>query len=308
MKIHKSYLLIALFLLIQLFSSCKKETISIDHTGTAEDALNWIPAEYELTSEDLILSEVPDPEGMANEDLKLGFIGKDSVLFQEINGVKIIQGDIAIPDEIISLRPNLNMDNARAGVYAYTTLWPGGVIYYNFHSNVPSWMRNVFRRAMYEWNRLSGIRFVYRTNQPNYIQVQFESGNFSNLGMTGGKQVLGLSNNAEVGTAIHEIGHALGLIHEHQRTDRDQYIYMDPSLKNDHNFEKIYASYRYGGFDWASIMLYPSSDRDGRWDMVQRSNRQPFTNAIIYWIKHPGNYYAIPSNNDVELVKLLYKK
>ena len=307
MKNYTSISVIVLCLLVQLFSGCKKETVSLKNPLATEVEPDWTPAEYELDAEDLLRSELPTSEDISDGTLELGYIGTDTVLFKEIDGIKIIQGDIAIPDELVSLRPNPNLGQGRSGVYAYTQLWPNGVIYYNYHANVPAWMRNVFNRAMYEWNRLSGIRFIYRTNQPNYIQVQYSTGNFSNYGMIGGRQILGLSNDAEIGTALHEIGHALGLIHEHQRTDRDQYIYLNPIFSNDDNLKKIYSSYRFGGFDWGSIMLYPSKYYNGRWDMVQRSNRQPFINAIEYWKKQPGNYFALPSYNDVELVKLLYR-
>ena len=46
------------------------------------------------------------------------------------------------------------------------------------------------------------------------------------MGMIGGKQRLSLDTNGciYVGTAIHELMHAVGFHHEHTRNDRDYYV------------------------------------------------------------------------------------
>lgn len=70
---------------------------------------------------------------------------------------------------------------------------------------------------------------------------------------------------SSIGTAIHEIGHAIGLFHEQCRTDRDNYITINwNNIKSDkqHNF-RTYVESGYSGeninqFDFNSIMLYSS--------------------------------------------------
>ncbi|KAI8770421.1 balbiani ring protein 3, partial [Biomphalaria glabrata] len=66
------------------------------------------------------------------------------------------------------------------------------------------------------------------------------------------------------GTYLHELGHAIGLIHEHQRPDRDEYINVD--MDNVHyalhsNFQKEPEEHinDYGmPYDYSSIMHYNS--------------------------------------------------
>lgn len=72
-----------------------------------------------------------------------------------------------------------------------------------------------------------------------------------------------LSDYADTGSCLHELGHTLGLIHEHCRPDRDCYIDIDWNsiLSNyKHNFEKEWctSATMYGIFDFESIMMYSS--------------------------------------------------
>ena len=64
-------------------------------------------------------------------------------------------------------------------------------------------------------------------------------------------------------TYLHELGHTLGLIHEHERYDRDKYvtIYWDNIKKGSKS--QFYKKTKvigacYGEFDYNSIMIYPS--------------------------------------------------
>jgi uncharacterized protein (TIGR02145 family) len=73
-----------------------------------------------------------------------------------------------------------------------------------------------------------------------------------------------VSQNANYGRIIHEIGHAVGLIHEHSRTDRDNYIKMNwiniygNFPKDFMQFWKMGSSKFIEGFDFNSVMLYSS--------------------------------------------------
>ena len=69
------------------------------------------------------------------------------------------------------------------------------------------------------------INFTRHENEPDYIEFDFTNLNSrSHVGRIGGKQEIYLSKSVRAFTVAHEVMHALGFWHEHQRPDRDGYI------------------------------------------------------------------------------------
>lgn len=120
--------------------------------------------------------------------------------------------------------------------------------------------------AVEHWNRNSCIRFVPRADEPDYVRLQRLPGYaVSDVGRRGGEQSVRLGDSCSVGIIIHELGHTVGLWHEHCREDRDQWVEVDWSNVKfgcDGNFKqhnicgKAEPTEDVGAYDYASIMHY----------------------------------------------------
>lgn len=143
--------------------------------------------------------------------------------------------------------------------------WTDGNVYYQFSNNVSVANQKRYVDGITEWAMFANIHFIPRTTQTNYITVLEDQtigeGGESAVGMIGGEQFLRISPDAwNRPTICHETGHALGLVHEHQRSDRDSYVVvLTNNLANgpdDPNFIKLTNSINKGPYDFLSIMHY----------------------------------------------------
>ncbi len=112
------------------------------------------------------------------------------------------------------------------------------------------------------------IQWVPRAAETDYVDFALTS-NFpsqscaSNLGRIGGRQTIIGTTNCGLSVLLHEMGHAVGLYHEHQRADADTWLSLY-SANVDRPFlaGNFYSSSRnsqnVGLFDYASIMHYPA--------------------------------------------------
>jgi hypothetical protein len=102
---------------------------------------------------------------------------------------------------------------------------------------------------------------------PSILVQSSQSGCFSMIGQVSGQagyekssQPLNLGTNCEIkGIAAHEIAHALGMLHEMARNDRNLYLNVRKQHVKDgfmNNFENTSNAYTGTSFDFLSLMMY----------------------------------------------------
>ncbi len=149
----------------------------------------------------------------------------------------------------------------QSAVPAAFTKWTGGKVYYTFDAAVSSAHRRAFLDAATEWSTFANVQFLQRTTQANYMLVRNSAfaGGQSAVGMVGPLQLFDIGS-WNRGTLLHELGHTLGLIHEHQRSDRDTYVNIlaanIPGGATNGNFTLIPTSTNNGAYDFYSVMHY----------------------------------------------------
>jgi hypothetical protein len=144
-------------------------------------------------------------------------------------------------------------------------LWPGGRIPYVIDPQLPG--KNDVEAAILHWNQRTVVRFVLRTSEADHVLLTRSDGAaISDVGRLGiGQQKVSLADNCPVGSIIHELGHTIGLWHEHCRHDRDQFVTVlieDIKEENRQQFtidsiaEKPTATSDIDVYDFGSIMHY----------------------------------------------------
>ncbi|MFK7995445.1 MAG: M12 family metallopeptidase [Granulosicoccus sp.] len=143
--------------------------------------------------------------------------------------------------------------------------WPDGIVVYERPDGSSKIQQDNVAAAIAHWNEKTTLSFVERTEEnasqyPHYIQFQSTQSCASHVGMIGGPQPIYISDACSTGSIIHEIGHAVGLFHEHTRVDRDNFVQIDWNEVvegKDINFNIQSANVAtYSDYDYGSIMHY----------------------------------------------------
>ena len=149
-------------------------------------------------------------------------------------------------------------------------LWPDGVVPFTYSAELagdPSGgvgaVRDAIDYAMGHWEEQTNIRFLELTttnasSYPDYVTFRLGSRCMSPVGRQGDQQFVTVDYGCGPGHVIHEIGHAVGLRHEHQRSDRYDYIAFRPENIDNHDAFRILHDVRCGPYDYGSIMHYGS--------------------------------------------------
>lgn len=185
--------------------------------------------------------------------------------YEIIQGQAILEGDILLGE--VDERGRIPRKMRTRGLARSDAFgrWPDGIVpYLPPDSNSPIQQKNI-ELAIEHWTERTRITFVKLTPEnaeqyPHYLRFASSNSCASYVGMQGGEQSVMVSDGCTQGSIIHEIGHALGLFHEHTRSDRDNYVQIDWSQiieGKDINFNLQNAGTDdLGEYDYGSIMHY----------------------------------------------------
>ena len=189
--------------------------------------------------------------------------GPAEVTFRVVDGHALVDGDIDLGEIDDLLDPHAPSRGLVAG-----NLWPGGIVHWQIGGLeeifFPQLAQDI-RDAVAEMDSLTDLTFI---EGPSGNQIVFmvgaagDVGGYSPVGMQGGTQYVTLNaTGADKATVLHELGHAVGLYHEHQRGDRDDHVivsYPCIDLMEWSNFDIKWWANHTSSYDIASIMHYDS--------------------------------------------------
>lgn len=120
----------------------------------------------------------------------------------------------------------------RANVwFAAKYKWPNAKVPYVISSLYNDQERAVIAESIREWESNTCVQFVpASTEDLDYLELTPNDGTnnycYSYVGRQGGRQFVKMyaPTCMSVGQYVHELGHAIGFGHEHQRPDRDYYV------------------------------------------------------------------------------------
>ena len=201
------------------------------------------------------------------------------------------------------------------------TLWPGGVVPYEIDSNsIPMGhrLRTIITQGVTDWNR-TNVKFVSRNGELDHVifkRVENIPGRGnSTLGRKGGRQNINLEDTAALSgnpmdgasfsTAIHEMGHTVGLWHEQARMDRDSYVEVlwdNIQDEKDQFARHVKDGIDLGPYDMTSRMHYNDTFL-GKTDPVTGQKMTTMRSRIPGQLINPSE---ILSANDVAGINQLY--
>ncbi|XP_057332160.1 tolloid-like protein 2 [Microplitis mediator] len=249
------------------------------------------------------------------------------------------KGELEVIDEISEFGKNqtTNKDRRSHAVKTKDRLWDGGIIPYEIDKVFTLAQYQLIRQAMQLWERSTCIQFVPRIEgvHKDYTLITKEyCGCCSVVGKNSDEeQFISLHDECmDRYTLLHELGHTIGLYHEHTRSDRDEYVNIfraNIMSGVESQFEKISEndSTTLGQpYDYRSIMHYPetaaakdsSSDTinpsriiNGEWPVLggdDLSRGDVVTTNLLYRCPECGGTFSNPKGTFSPPIELMYSQ
>ena len=145
---------------------------------------------------------------------------------------------------------------------AGTRPWPGGVLPVSFAGGFTKAERSLFLEACRVWSKRAPVRCAARGGERDAVVLVRNQGCSSVVGHLPGAGAHPLSLGPgcwDLPVILHELGHAFGLMHEHQRKDRDRYItvlWSNIAPGGESSYYRIAQDPQGIPYDFLSIMHY----------------------------------------------------
>lgn len=239
-----------------------------------------------------------------------------------INGEAYLEGDI-----YLGTKAEMDAFQGRMTAFSVTqddnflvnTRWSNGIVPFTILDGFTDAEEAIIISAMNHIASNTHVCFRLRTDEVNYIK--FKKYTVSQLGFSGGASHLGRCavcldgqelKLSSVSDAVvrHELCHALGLLHEQSREDRNRFVdiitsNIIPGFENQFD-QAVYTSTDVGSYDFASIMHYFSTafgkpiKGGGAMQTIRRKSNPSDVNFGIFSVLSNGDKQGINSMYPVE--------